>query len=272
MGACSSAIYKVFNIDEATSILPDLKEKIINGNQYLMPFFKEYFDEDSYPLINKNIVLIEQFIPSVTRCCVDGCVYDGEILIWGISEVNSYTGFPESTSNFSFPSLLSAEIQLNLKEQYIHIVNKLINYGFNGQFVNVEFFVKEDNSLALIEINGRLSPVSATIYRQCLINGDPYEAILKMSQNETLEKPVWNDLYGVLFYVTVFSEGLAEELIDFKLAESLPEVEMRVKQGQYIHHNEEMGTNLASFSLIGKSYEDMCHQADVIRKSLLLTS
>ena len=270
--ACSSAIYKVFNIDEAISLLPSLKEKIIDGNQYLMPFFKKYFDECQYPLLNKNIVLIEQYVPSVTRCCVDGCVYDGEILIWGISEVNSYTGFPESIADFLFPSLLSQEIQVNLKEQYINIVNKLIDYGFNRQFINVEFFVKEDGSLKLIEVNGRLSPVSTTIYRQCLINGDPYGALLKMSQNEQPKKPKWNNLYGALFYVTVFSEGWAKELIDFKAAKLLPNIEMRVKPNQYIDRNDDMGTNIASFSLIGKCYEDMCSQADIIRKSLLLTA
>jgi hypothetical protein len=270
--ACSSEIHKVFNLDEAISLLPNLKEKIIDGNQYLMPFFKKYFDKYQYPLLDKNIILIEQFIPSLTRCCVDGCVYDGEILIWGISEVNSYTDFPESMSDFLFPSLLSQETQLKLKEQYINIVNKLIDYGFNRQFVNVEFFVRKDGSLKLIEINGRLSPASTTLYRQCLINGDPYEALLQMSQSDCPAPPKWNNLYGGLFYVTVFSEGLAEELIDFKAIETFPEIEMRVKPNQYIDCNKDMGTNVASFSLIGECYEDMCSQADIIRNTLLLSS
>jgi hypothetical protein len=270
--ACSAEIHKVHDFNEAAILLPQLKEKIIQNNQYLKPFFRTYCNVNQYPLLDKDILLIEQYIPSITRCCVDGCVYDGEILIWGISQVHSYPNRPESIADFIFPALIDEATQSVLEEEYVAVVERVIKYGFNRQFINVEFFVMENGEVELIEVNARLSPVTTRLYRECLKNGDPYEVLLRMSANERPAKPVWNGLYGVVFYVTTFLSGYTNEIIDFKKMESLSDIELRVEPGRYLSPDKEIGISLASFNSIGESYDAMHEEAEIIRDSLLLNN
>ena len=81
--------------------------------------------------------------------------------------------------------------------------------------------------------------------------------------------PTLNGLVGGIFYITTFAQDLAKNLLDFTLANSLPNVEMRVTPEQEITDISASGFPLATVNLIGNSYEEIQQQANTLRRQLL---
>ncbi|MGK7903966.1 MAG: hypothetical protein AB4352_21675 [Hormoscilla sp.] len=68
---------------------------------------------------------------------MDGCVFKGEIIIWGISDNHYFARHPECLADFTFPSSLPDKTQRQLTEAYIAAVQRLIAYKFDNQFVDI---------------------------------------------------------------------------------------------------------------------------------------
>lgn len=49
-----------------------------------------YLDLNKYLFIRSDLILVEEYIDFFYKCCVDGCVSNGEILIWGIFDSYYY--------------------------------------------------------------------------------------------------------------------------------------------------------------------------------------
>ena len=267
--ACSSSIFKVENRQEAENTIAVYKETVLKNLNYLSPFFQTYLNSEQYPLITTNPILVEEYIDFPYKCCVDGCVSNGEILIWGISDSHYYTSKPECFADFTFPSTLPEAIQEELKRAYETIVQKLIEYGFDNQFVDVEFFVSDKGEIKVMEINGRMIPISAALYRQCLNQGDPYTALIQIGMGCRPKIPTVNGLVGGIFYITTFGKDMAKNLLDFEKANGLPNIEMRVTPQQKITEIGASGCALATVNLVGNSYAEIHEQANTIRRQLL---
>ena len=267
--ACSSSIFKVSNFQEAENVLKFYQEIILENLSYLSPFLQTYLNFDKYPFIDSNSILVEEYIDFPHKACVDGCVSKGEILIWGICDSHYFSSKPECFADFTFPSTLPESIQANLKLAYEQIVQQLIEYGFDNQFVDVEFFVSEEGEIKIMEINGRMIPVSASLYRQCLNQGDPYTALIEIGMGYQPKTPTLNGKVGGIFYITTFGEDLAQNLFDFEMAYSLPNLEIRVTPEQEITEISTSGFALATVNLVGNSYEEIHQQANNLRRQLL---
>lgn len=200
---------------------------------------------------------------------MDGCVSNGEILIWGISDSHYYSTKPECFADYSFPSTLPRSVREKLNRGYQQIVEILIGYGFDNQFVDVEFFVSEKGEIKVMEINGRMIPVSASLYRQCLNGGDPYTALIGTGMGERPKTPTLNGLVGGIFYLTTFAKGLAKNLFDFELAKQIDRLEIRTSPEQEIAEITPSGFTLATVNLVGNSYGEIRERANVIRRQLL---
>ncbi|MEL7039227.1 MAG: ATP-grasp domain-containing protein [Cyanobacteria bacterium J06592_8] len=268
-GACSSSILKVNNPEEAENGIEFYKEFVVDNLNYLSPFLEAYLNSDQYPLIKSNSILVEEYIDFPYKCCVDGCVSNGEILIWGISDSHYYSTKPECFADYTFPSTLPRYIQETLNQGYKKIVEILIEYGFNNQFVDVEFFVSEKGEIKVMEINGRMIPISASLYRQCLNQGDPYTAIISIGMGEKPKNPTLNGLVGGIFYMTTFAKDIAKNLFDFELANQFYNLEIRASPEQEITKISASGLTLATVNLVGNSYEEIHQQANDIRRKLL---
>ncbi|MDJ1174627.1 ATP-grasp domain-containing protein [Roseofilum capinflatum] len=268
-GACSSSIMKIPNEQEAQNAIAFYQEFVVDNLKYLNPFLETYLDGDRYPLIKQNPILVEEYIDSPYKCCVDGCVSHGEILIWGISDSHYYANKPDCFADYSFPSTLPQLIQDKLKESYKKIVKTLIDYGFDNQFVDVEFFVSDNGEIKIMEINGRMIPISASLYRQCLNQGDPYSALISIGMGDRPKAPTLNGLVGGIFYLTTFAKDRAENLFDFELAEKFDNIEIRVNPKQEIAEISPSGFTLATVNLVGNSYEVIHEKANNIRRKLL---
>lgn len=267
--ACSSSIFKVANYQEAQNALKFNQDIVAENLTYLSPFLQTYLDSKEYPLIGNSPILIEEYIDFPHKCCVDGCVSNGEIIIWGIADSHYYTSKPECFADFTFPSTLPESIQEKLTQAYRKIVRKLIESGFNNQFVDVEFFVSDRGEIKVMEVNGRMIPISTSLYRQCLNQGDPYTALIEIGMGYQPKTPTLNGLVGGIFYLQTFAKDFVKNLFDFQLADNLPNVEVRANPQQEIKEISAGGFTLAAVNLVGKSYGEISQQANTLRRKLL---
>ncbi|WP_293137111.1 ATP-grasp domain-containing protein [Okeania sp. SIO3I5] len=219
--------------------------------------------------MNSSSILIEEYIDFPHKCCVDGCVSNGEILIWGISDNHYYSTQPECFADYAFPSTLPRSIQEKLNQGYKKIVQKLIEYGFDNQFIDVEFFVSNKAEIKVMEINGRMIPISASLYRQCLNQGDPYTALISIAMGSRPKTPTLNGLFGGIFYMTTFAKDIAKNLFDFELANQFDNLEIRANSEQEITEISASGFTLAAVNLVGNSYAEIHEKANNIRRQLL---
>lgn len=271
-GACSSSIFKANNAQEARDGMAFYKDFVVDNLNHLQPFLVAYLDPNKYPLIRSDSILVEEYIDFPYKCCVDGCVSNGEILIWGISDSHYYSTKPECFADYTFPSNLHKSIQEKLNQGYKKIVQKLIEYGFNNQFIDVEFFISDKGEIKVIEINGRMIPISAPLYRQCLNQGDPYTALISIAMGTRPKNPTFNGLVGGIFYLTTFAKDIAKNLFNFELASQFSNVEVRVSPEQEITEISVSGLTLATVNLVGNSYVEIHDKANNIRRKLLKQS
>ncbi|MDJ1183750.1 ATP-grasp domain-containing protein [Roseofilum casamattae] len=267
--ACSSAILKVNNPEEFAKAIAFYREYVVDSLQYLPKLLHAHIDSDRYPLIPSDTILVEEYIDYPYKCCVDGCVSHGEILIWSIADNHYYLTYPECFADYTFPSALPQPIQDNLCREYRTIVQQLIECGFDNQFIDVEFFVSDRGTIKLMEINGRMAPTSAFLYRQCLDRGDPYTALIAIGMGDKVKTPTQKPLVGGIFYLTSFARGMAKDLFDFELAHQFANLEVQVKPEQEITEVGASGFTLATMNLVGRSYVEIKEKADRIRRKLL---
>jgi hypothetical protein len=251
--ACSSSIFKVFNLREAIDQIKHYDDFISDNLNYLVPFLKRYLDVEKYPLISANPILVEEYIDFPYKCCVDGCVSNGEIIIWGISDSHYFAQRPECCADFTLPSTLPHPMQNQLRQAYQKIVQRLITYGFNNQFINIEFFASAQGDLKVMEVNGRMAPVAAPLYRQCLNQGDPYTALIVMGIGHQPREPTPNGFVGGIFYITTLAQDKAKNLLDFEQTNHISNIEIRVDPEQEITGVGLNGFPLATVSLVGNS-------------------
>ena len=269
MSACSSLIFKVNSHQEAIETADIYRRFILNNLSYLQPLLRNGLDQDKYPLQHTYSVLVEAYIDVPHKCCVDGCISQGDIVIWGISDSHYYLESPDSLADFTFPSSLPPSIQNHLRQAYRDILNRLIAYGFDNQFIDVEFFVSEEGDLTVMEVNGRMAPAAAPLYRQCLSQGDPYTALINLGLGDRVSEPTLNGQVGGTFYLSTLGQGLAEDFLDFESARQFENLEIRVKPQQAIVQNGLTSVSLATVSLVGRNYQELHSEANKIRQLVL---
>ena len=120
-----------------------------------------------------------------------------------------------------------------------------------------------------MEINGRMIPISASLYRQCLNQGDPYTALISIGMGSQPKVPTHNGLVGGIFYLTTFAQDIAKNLFDFKLASQFSNLEIRASPQQEITQISASGFTLATVNLVGNSYAEIHEEANNIRRKLL---
>jgi biotin carboxylase len=227
------------------------------------PFFRRYIDAQKYPLATRDIMLVEEFIdgPQVT---VEGWVYQKQPYIWAITDTNTYPG-TRVIDNFSLPSRHPAHIQTQLAEQAARAIR---NVGLDNGFFNIEFWCHED-AVTLTEINGRAATCFYKLYRHCL-GRCIYEAGLALACGRNPQPPQkGTQKVGGQFNFITFAEDWAENLFDFSLAQSIPQLTMYFSTGDWVKQMSEFGIVLAQTDLFGRSYEEICAEANRLRQLLL---
>ena len=93
---------------------------------------------------------------------LDGYAYRGRVVPLGVVDSVFFPG-TLSFERFEYPSRLAPRVQ----EQMGHIAERVVgNIGLDRTFFNIEFFYREeDDSIWIIEINGRMASQFAPLYR-----------------------------------------------------------------------------------------------------------
>ena len=140
------------------------------------------------------IGIVEEYVDaSWKRVSCDGFVYDGKMKPWCITD-NVYA--PDNPEKFDF--LLVPTVALSQQEQQAcwaaleTIVACLHqNFGFDNQFVCVEFFVKNGEA-RVMEINPRISANQCPCFPRVLENGDAVEAMVRLQLGDCppLPRPI----------------------------------------------------------------------------------
>lgn len=228
-----------------------------------VPFFRRYVDLQKYPLADRHIMLVEEFVegPQVT---VDGWVYRQRPYVWAITDTNTYPG-TRVIDNFSLPSRHPAHIQAQLTRRAAEAIG---NVGLDNGFFNIEFWCHGD-SVTLTEINGRAATCFYNLYRRCL-GRCIYEAGLTLAcgRNPAPPGPGVRKVGGQFNFIT-FAEDRAENLFDFARARTVPQLTLYFSEGEWVKQVSEFGIVLAQLDLFGDSYEEIRAEANRLRRLLL---
>eukprot|EP01083_Nonionella_stella_P084012 232428_1 len=313
--SCSSLVGDFCDMKSFTSLLNMHNKHGKIFNHYLPDFVDKYlvksvvnddFKQRSFSSSEiSNILLVEEFMDTPIKITVDGCVVNKEIHVWGVidSIYWSHINKNECFIGCFTPSNLSSDICNALTTKYKIYVNRLIEqYGFNNQFIDVEFFVRPKNKIGLeqcanvsnwkhldvndvdiklMEINGRSFMQMTPVYRQVFegYDGDPISTLLKIYDNQNVDgKTRFNppklikNICGLNGYLSTFASGIADDLFDFEAAAQYIEngdVILAVQRGEMVNTVSQQGSLLAYANVTGRDYEHCFNKMMQIGKILV---
>jgi hypothetical protein len=107
------------------------------------------------------------------QCTVEGYVYDGEVVIYGIID-SVREGERSSFSRYEYPSSLPQEIQFRMADISRRAITQI---GLNNSPFNIEFFYNNTiNQNFLLEINPRISQAHTDIFEK--VHGTSHHSIM----------------------------------------------------------------------------------------------
>jgi ATP-grasp domain len=116
---------------------------------------------------------------------LEGYVHAGRVTVIGVTDSIKYPG-TNSFERFEYPSRLPAD----RVEELAGIARRLITaLGFDGGFFNVEFFVADQRSPAIVEINGRIASQFAPLV-QMLHGRSTYDLLFALACGAD---PAWKE-------------------------------------------------------------------------------
>lgn len=268
--------HQIHNEQDLEEILPELQADIPEKMRIYREFFDEYIDLDKYPLANKNMMVIEEFLEEFEQHCVEGWVGpEGELNVWAVSDHIYYPGLRKSIDCYATPTSLPADVRKKVVEYAKEAVRQ---HGIDAGFWNVEVFrVKGwEEEITATEVNGRAASVWYDLYYNTF-GKDLSKAMLHLYSGEPekcrKEAPDYKNSprAGAQFHVITYGEGKAEELLDFNYIDSLdePEIEVFYPRGSEVKQVETTGVWLARFELFGNNMVKLCKKADEIRENML---
>lgn len=122
---------------------------------------------------NMNETMIAETPINGHQCTVEGYVYNGEVVIYGIVD-SVREGERSSFSRYEYPSSLPQEIQFRMADISRRAVTQL---GLNNSPFNIEFFYNNTiNQNFLLEINPRISQAHTDIFEK--VHGTSHHSIM----------------------------------------------------------------------------------------------
>ncbi|XP_074652921.1 uncharacterized protein LOC141907238 [Tubulanus polymorphus] len=242
----------VERIDDENDIKPCLhiiKEMDILYQNDVTGVFEIIPDEDG--------AILEEYIDSEATASVEGCVANGNIIHWSITDTLFWPSRPSAVLGCAYPSKFPRDLQDKLWREFDDIVGRMIELGFDNQFVHVEMFIMADNSIKIIEINHRLSTIVAPLYRACLHDGNVGVALMEMNRGIIPKHPRPNGKCGLGGPLVIFKSGVAKDLIDFEYAKSIPDVVIIKSPNENIFYpGDDGGCVVGTVGVFGENHED----------------
>lgn len=158
---------------------------------------------------------------------------------------------------FEYPTALPSADQERMAELAERVTHAI---GFDGSLFNVEFFVREDGSLAIVEVNGRMASQFAPLVRA--VHGvSTYEIGMDLAAGGRPSlPPARPGAFATSFLVRTYEDGIVRGVPDpSPLLDRFPgaQIELLVREGQRLSENDDdtESHRLAVIALAGDSRE-----------------
>ena len=257
-GSCYAKL--VENVEDALELLQK-GPKYLKRYTYIGNFFNDSDIVKEYQLEKSNGYLLEHFVNPcdvLTELTLDGFVFDGKIYHWCLTDCFKWSGKPSSICFWSTPSILSQKLQQELWDKYDQIVSRLISYGFDNQFVMIEFFVMKDETIKLIEVNTRMGSIYYLLYQECYSGDDLISAAIKIARGVKPTLPERTGKFGAVCLLKTYEIGkTAGDILDFGLCCKEEDIVLFVEEGKIIEDCGEGGFHLGVAYVFGNNLDEL---------------
>eukprot|EP00058_Branchiostoma_floridae_P014066 XP_002599554.1 hypothetical protein BRAFLDRAFT_121775 [Branchiostoma floridae] len=213
-GHSSIGVWKISSGDQLAEVLGAVRR--LNGlhfsqNQhscsaaFMRDFLQKVLDVDHCPMVLRDTIIVEPYIDAPAK----DIPYQGNYMpstlpdmiqrrLWGgfdkVVGRMVERGFNNQFVHVDYfiladgqdipyqgnymPSTLSDVIQRRLWGGFDKVVGRMVERGFNNQFVHVDYFILADGQIKLIEVNARMSGNLSGMYAACLSGRVQLQALL----------------------------------------------------------------------------------------------
>jgi len=256
--------YKIENENDLKNALKYAKSSIPKVSKMFYDFFSKYIDQAKYPLSNKNMMLVEEIVIG-SQHCVEGFVdNEDKIYIWAVSDQNYFPKHPLVIDHFTAPTHLNSEKQKKVIDLAVETVKR---HGIKNGFWNVEIWIQKDQCF-VTEINGRSAATWHKLY-EGVFGKSLYLAMSDLACGKKVKIFDQKQKVGGQFILTTFGEGKAYEFLDYREAIKLSNIKVFFPEDYEILQVKRKGFPLARIDLFGNNYEEICVEANQIRKKLI---
>ncbi len=165
-----------YRIDDRNDLDHALRKIRAGIHQFAEPFgvILGYADlPDEIASVDGWKCIAEEIISHGRQCTLEGYVFEGEVEVYGI--VDSIRG-PNGSSleRYEYPSSLPEPVKERMKTSARKVIGHV---GIDNTPFNMEYFYREDDgSIALLEINARISKSHSPIFDK--VEGVPHKEVM----------------------------------------------------------------------------------------------
>ena len=209
-------------------------------------------------------MLVAEELLDGTLVTFEGFMCDGRMTPIGVTDAVMH---PNGISflRFEYPSALGPEVQASMARVASRLMPAL---GFDRSLFNIEFFVRPDGSITIVEVNGRMASQFAPLVKA--VHGvSSYELQLELSAGGRPELPLaHDDMVAASFLMRTYEEDAVVRSVPDPTAVlerfGHAHVEVLVRPGQRLSENDDdvVSHRLAVIALAGPDRASVLRRYD----------
>jgi len=222
--------------------------------------------------------IAEEIISHGRQCTLEGYAFAGDVEVYGI--VDSIRGHNHSSlERYEYPSSLPKRIQQRMKKSACAVIGAV---ALDNTPFNMEFFYREsDDSIALLEINARISKSHSPLFDK--VEGVPHKEV--MIDIALGERPDYPAKRGRFHYAAKFMPRLYGHHDEVRIAHTPSEEEVRAIEHRFpgaeiqlhlhegmrlgdMHHHDAYSYELAAIFIGANSRDALRRDFHAIMKAL----
>src|SRR6056297_2902470 len=241
--------YKINSEYQFNDLMEEVREHIHFMSEPFNHIFQNYNLPQEYA--NMKETMIAETPITGFQCTVEGYVYNGEVVVYGI--VDSLREEDRSSfTRYEYPSSLPQEIQFRMADLTRRAITQV---GLNNSPFNIEFFYNNTvNQIFLLEINPRISQAHTDIFEK--IHGISHHSImLNLALGRRPKALEYKGKHRIAsnFMLRTYEPGKvksvpSEKQIE-KLQERYPDLNLKIHIKEGMHLNELYGQDSYSFEI-----------------------
>ncbi|XP_035664545.1 uncharacterized protein LOC118408038 [Branchiostoma floridae] len=222
-------VAKVKNYEDMKSALQSLRTmrdehpslKNSPSAAFFKDFFKQYLDVEKYPLALRDVVIVEPYVDAVASYTVDGCIVDKQIVHWTITDELRFDHQEAKFMSEISPSSEPEDLQKRIWDVYDGVMTRMVQFGFNNCFANIDVFRMKDGQLKLCEVNARGSNQLQGCYRESYKNANQDYVYLTAGRGVKYVTPSKTGRWAISYLVKFDELERPGNLMDFDQIEKL---------------------------------------------------